>query len=127
MGPLLPYAPFAPEVIAAMEKLERADTFDAAAFAIVNRARWERAIAFLACILPGGALALLLIWLSDLALRGIALPTFIYAFGAFVGAILGHHILRGDALKDDGRLGAVIGRWEKRGGAISETPLDRAP
>lgn len=125
MGQLLPYAPFPPDVIAAMEKLERADAFDSNAFAVLDGERWSRAFAFLACVLPSGALGLLLIWLADLAISAVTFPTFLYGFGAFLFAIYGHHILRGDALKDDGRLGAAIGRWEIRAGQISDTPLDR--
>jgi hypothetical protein len=123
MGQLLPYAPFPPDVIAAMEKLERAEAFDSNAFAVLDRERWKRAFAFLACVLPSGALGLLLIWVTDLSIPTLTFPTFLYGFGAFLFAIYGHHILRGDALRDDGRLGAAIGRWEIRAGQISDKPL----
>jgi len=125
MKQLLPYTPMPGDVVTAIEKLERADVFDAAAFAVLDRERWKRGVTFAAVMLPLFGLYLALIWLADALLTTITLPIFIYVFGAFLLAVLTHSALLRDTMKDDMRLGAAIGRWQEKGGRIRETPLER--
>jgi hypothetical protein len=122
---LLPYKPPAPEVIQAIERLEQSDTFDEAAFAIVNQERWRSIPIVLGFMLPAAAIGALLVWLAESAgwLPGVA--PFFYAFFPIVFAALVLTALRGDDVKDEMRLGKAIGRWEAQGGRIRDKPLER--
>lgn len=125
MSQLAPYTPLPADVEAAMDKLNRAEAFDADAFAVLDRERWKRGFTFIAVIIPLFGAFMALIWLVDALLTSITLPTFVYGFGAFVLAVLAHNALRGDTMKDDMRLGQAIERWEAKGGRIREKPLER--
>ena len=125
MSQLLPHTPMRPAVTAAIEKLERADTFDAAAFAVADRQRRSSGITFIAVMMPLFGVSLALIWVVDLLLAGLALPTFLYVFGAFLLAVLTHSALLRDRMRDDMRLGAAIERWQEKNGRMRETPLER--
>jgi len=127
MSQWLPYTPLGPDVVRALERLEQGDTFDAAAFAIANQERWRRIPIVLSVMLPAAGLGAVLVWLADSArwLGWFAAP--LYAFFPIVFAALVLNILRGDSLKDELRLGRAISRWEGRGGAIRDKPLEKQP
>lgn len=125
MGQLLPYTPMPADVIAALHTLERAEEFDAQAFAVLDRERWKRGLGLISMMLPLFGLFLALTWLADALLIAGALPTFVYMFGSFLLAVLTHSALLRDKMRDDMRLGEAIARWQNRGGRIRETPLER--
>ena len=115
MSQLLPYRPLPPDLVHALERLERSDTFDAAAFEVVNRERWRRVPIMLGFMLPSAIVGALLVWLAQSAglLPGVA--PFFYAFFPIVFTALTNTLLRSDAAKDEMRIGRAIGRWEERG------------
>lgn len=126
MSQLLPYRPLASELVHAIERLERSDTFDTAAFAIVNQERWRRIPIVLGFMLPAAVAGGLLVWLAQSAglLPGVA--PFFYAFFPIVFAALTNTMLRGDEAKDEMRLGRAIGRWEERGRILDKPREQRS-
>jgi len=125
MKQLLPYTPMPADVEAAIQKLQRAEMFDAEAFAVLNRERWKRGPAFIAIMIPLFGLFMGLIWVVDTLLTTIAIPMVLHVFGAFLFAVLMHSALLRDTMKDHMRLGRAIERWEEKGGRIREKPLER--
>lgn len=125
MSQLAPYTPLSADVVAAIDKLNRADAFDADAFAVLNRERWKRGITFVSIMIPLFGMYLALFWVADALLTTLTLPLLIYMFGSFLLAVITHSALLRDTMKDDMRLGQAIGRWEEKGGRIRETPLER--
>lgn len=122
MAQLVPYNPLPPEVNAAIDTLNRGDTFDAAAFAIASAERWRRAFIFLAYAVPIGAVGAGLVWLARDWLGILTTP--LYAFFPIILAALACNALRGETFKEELRLGRAIARWEERGGRIRERPLE---
>lgn len=123
MSQLLPYRPLHPDVIHALERLERDGEFDASAFAVANQERWRRIP--LSLMLAAAGLGALIVWLADSAgWLGVFAPLFyVLLVPVFAGASL--NLLRGDSLKDELRLGRAISRWEGRGGVIRDEPLEK--
>lgn len=125
MSQLLPHRPLTPDLVDALDRLERSDTFDPAAFEIVNQERWRRIPIMLGLMLPTAFFGALLVWLAQAAglLPGIA--PFFYAFFPIVFAALSNNLIRGESVKDEMRIGRAIARWEERGGRIRERPLEK--
>ena len=127
IGQIAPYHPLPPAVLAAVEKLERAETFDAPAFAVLNNERWKRAPIFLGYALPCMAIGVGLVWLADLSGWLPSWAVFMYGLFPIIFTAITCNLIRGRSFLDEQRLGRAIGRWEYRGKMRDKpVPLDKA-